>query len=181
MTRNTNKQTKTAEKIVATENKVVSEGKAPEVEKYQIIIDQAKANKLSPKTLDCIFFQVARNIDDDKIYLKMTGNEGGGLHSKEWLALNNIIDILTNQQSEKHFKSSVLRPVFVGKSSNNAAFLAAVLRSETIGLIRCSDSSKFLHVLTGDMQEKGDALLKLTAKNSVSETNHAKDTPKQKP
>lgn len=172
MTRKTNNQTKTTEKIVATVNKVVSEDKVPEVEKYQVIIDQAKANKLSPKTLDCIFFQVALNLDDDKVYLKMTGNEGGGLHSKEWLALHKIIDILSNQQSEKHFKSSVLRPVFVGKSSNNAAFLAAVLRSETIGLIRCSDSSKFLHVLTDDMQEKGDGLLKLTAKSNVSDTNN---------
>lgn len=126
---------------------------------YAMIIEHGEADKLSPKSPDKIHFQLAHDSKEKISYLRITGNGGGGLHSKEWIPLEGVINVLTGQAGHT-FKSSVLKPCMVGKSSNNASFLAAILRSPEIKLIQPSEKSTFLHELAADFDKRSDELLK---------------------
>lgn len=104
------------------------------LEGYTILLEQGKALKLSPKTQNHVFYQIATHDEDEQLCLRISGNEGGGLHSKEWLAVEKITETLEGLTGQT-IKSTMLKPVFTGSSSNNTAFLAAVLRSPEIGLL----------------------------------------------
>lgn len=143
------------------DNKHVDE---PEVNHFANIVLQGKGKKLSPKTDNHVFFELAINDEDNALYLRLSGNEGGGLHSKEWLNLQSIIDLL-DQQVDKPFKSTVVKSVFSGASANNAGFLCAVLRG--IGLIIQSGNSVFLHELAKNYDERRAELLSLNTSEST--------------
>ncbi|SGZ20493.1 hypothetical protein [Moritella viscosa] len=128
---------------------------------FSNIVLSGKGEKLSPKTDNNVFFDLAKNDGDGELYLRISSNEGGGLHSKEWVPLQSIITIL-DEQAQKPFKSTVLKSVFTSSSANNSGFLAGVLRSNDIGLITQSGKSVFLHVLVTDYEEKKAKLLQLT-------------------
>lgn len=128
---------------------------------FQIIIEQGSVNKLSPKSTGKIYFQLARHQDDQTNYLRITGNDGGGLHSREWIALDKVITTLSGQAGHP-FKSSVLKTCMVGKSANNVSFLAAILRSGDIKLLKPSEKSLFLHVLVDDFEQQAASLQKRT-------------------
>ncbi|MCE2593847.1 hypothetical protein K6Y31_03355 [Motilimonas cestriensis] len=118
---------------------------------FTMIITDGKAPKLSPKTNGVIFYEIAMNDDEHKLYLRMTGNDGGGLHTKSWLSLDALFEIL-DKQADIVFKSNVLKPAIHGKSANNASFLAAVLRCDDIGVLGRSRDNQFLHVLSEKYQ-----------------------------
>lgn len=128
---------------------------------FSNIVLSGKGKKLTPKSTSHIFFDVAEHDEEGELYLRISGNEGGGLHTKEWINLTTITAIL-DEQAGKSFKSTALKPVFKGASANNAGFLAGVLRSPDIGLIAQAGSSVFLHVLADDYEEKKAKLLALT-------------------
>jgi hypothetical protein len=127
---------------------------------FSNVVLSGKGKKLSPKTDNHVFFDLAKHDEDGELYLRLSSNEGGGLHSKEWVLLQSIITIL-DEQAKKPFKSTVLKSVFTSSSANNSGFLAGVLRSNDIGLITQSGKSVFLHVLTTDYEEKKAELLQL--------------------
>ncbi|MEH8231429.1 hypothetical protein Q7I29_20675, partial [Aeromonas veronii] len=52
------------------------------------------AEKLSTRLEGLIFYAIGRHEDTGELFLKITGNQGGGLHSKEWIALSAIDDVL---------------------------------------------------------------------------------------
>lgn len=131
---------------------------APEINHFANIVLQGKGKKLSPKTDNHVFFELAVNDEDNALYLRLSGNEGGGLHSKEWLNLQSILDLL-DQQVDKPFKSTLVKPIFSGSSSNNTGFLCAVARG--IGLIIQSGNSVFLHELAENYDERRAELLSL--------------------
>jgi hypothetical protein len=124
------------------------------------VISTGKGKKLSPKTENHVFYELAINDDDKALYLRLSGNEGGGLHSKKWITVQSILELL-DKQTERDFKSTAFRDLGLGGSSNNAGFLAAVLRSDDLGLISASDKSVFLHVLSADYLKNKADLLKL--------------------
>lgn len=129
---------------------------------FSNIVLSGKGKKLSPKTShNHVFFDIAENDAEGELYIRLSGNEGGGLHSKEWINLTKLFAIL-DEQVDKPFKSTALKPAFKGASANNAGFLAGVLRSDDIGLIVQSGTSVFLHVLADDYEEKKAKLLALT-------------------
>lgn len=132
----------------------------PKHDHFSNIVLSGKGKKLSPKTDNHVFFDLAKHDEDGELYLRLSGNEGGGLHSKEWVLLQSIIKILDGQGG-KPFKSTVLKSVFTGSSANNAGFLGGVLRSSEISLITQSGKSVFLHVLAPDFEEKKAKLLEL--------------------
>ncbi len=136
------------------------EQSGPETQ-FQIIIENGTADKLRPKSKGKIYFQLARNQDDKANYLRITGNDGGGLHSREWVALDKVITTLSGQAGHP-FKSSALKDCMVGKSANNASFLAAILRSSDINLIKPSEKSTFHHVLADDFEQQAASLQKRT-------------------
>ena len=93
-----------------------------------------------------MFFDLIKHDEDGKLYLRLSSNEGGGLHSKEMVLLQSIFTIL-DKQGQKPFKSTVLKLIFRSLSANNSGFLAGILRSSDIGLITQSGKSVFLHVM----------------------------------
>ncbi|MCG3864484.1 MULTISPECIES: hypothetical protein [unclassified Photobacterium] len=126
---------------------------------YSLIVENGKALKLSPKTQNHVFYQIATQ-DDGSLHIRLNGNEGGGLHSKEWISVNAIIEVL-DAMKDQPIKSTILKSVFKGGSTNNAAFLAAVLRSDEIGLLTQSEKSVFIHKLSADYEERKTTLLNL--------------------
>ena len=127
---------------------------------FSNVVLSGQGKKLSPKTDNHVFFDLAKHDEDGDLYLRLSGNDGGGLHSKEWVPLQSIITIL-DEQGEKPFKSTVLKSVFRSLSANNSGFLAGILRSNDMGLITQSGKSVFLHVLATDYEEKKAKLLQL--------------------
>lgn len=128
-------------------------------ENYKILIERGVADKLSPKSTGKIYFQLAHQTEDKKNYIRIADTEGGGLHTREFISLEKIITTLSGQAGHP-FKSSVLKECMVGKSSNNSSFLAAILRTSDIRLIKPSENSTFLHVLVDDFDKRSTALLK---------------------
>ena len=126
---------------------------------YALIIERGLADKLSPASTGNIYYQLAQNINDQKLYLRINGNDGGGLHSKEWIDLAAVMETLSNQGS-RPFKSTLLKPCMRGKSSNNASFLAAILRAPDIALIKASEKNAFLHLLVDGFENVAEKLLK---------------------
>ena len=127
---------------------------------YTFLIDKGVASKLSPKSVGAVFFQLAVKDDDNSLHIRISGNEGGGLHSKEWVSVTAIIELL-KPLKEQSFKSNVFKKVMVGKSSNNVSFLSGILRSADIGLIQPSPEGTFLHQLAADFDLKCKTLLAL--------------------
>lgn len=125
------------------------------VNHFANIVLEGKAKKLSPKTENHVFYEIALHDEDNQLYLRLSGNEGGGLHSKEWIALEDIFQVF-NELEGKPFKSSVLKPVFKGGSANNAGFLAACLRG--LLFINPTEKSVFLHVLAPEYTQRCDEL-----------------------
>ena len=133
----------------------------PNVEsEMTILLEEGKALKLSPKTKNHVFYQLGED-DGGKRHIRMSGNEGGGLHTKIWIELDAIFSLL-DKQSDKPFKSTLLKPVFKSGSSNNCGFLAAILRSKEIGLMVQSEQSVFVHQLSENYNNNKQNLLTST-------------------
>ena len=129
------------------------------VETHAVIVD-GKAAKLSTKKRGFVTFTLATCIDSGELELRLTGNDGGtGLHSKEWLSVAEIVEVLNFQVIDKPFKSTVFKSVFKGASANNASFLAAVLRSKDINLIVSTEKSQYLHMIPSNYESIRDQLL----------------------
>ena len=112
------------------------------------------AEKLSARSEGLIFYAIGRHEESGELFLKITGNQGGGLHSKEWIALSAIDDVLRSLPADKPFKSSVMKRLFKGGSANNAGFLSAILRSDGLKLTQKADGNPMLHELVPDYLER---------------------------
>ena len=148
--------------ILPTTNKGLPENSAKasnEVSNHTPIITQAKALKLSPKTDKHVFYDITKD-EAGELLIRLAGNEGGGLHSQEWIKVSEILDIL-DKQKDKPFKSTLLKPLFKSTSANNAGFLCAVLRSQDIKLIQPAGNNLYLHELTPDYDECRELMLSL--------------------
>ncbi|MXC98371.1 hypothetical protein FQ003_24160, partial [Escherichia coli] len=66
------------------------------------------------------------------------------------------------EQQPDSFPSRVFRPLFGQGSTNNAAFLAAVLRSPDICLIEADSSRLFMHRCYADWQHRMTQLATLS-------------------
>ncbi|HAS6068233.1 TPA: hypothetical protein I7114_16045 [Vibrio vulnificus] len=158
MARKSNQQQETVQPEIVEGNEQVTVTDDKPVDHFTNIVREGKAKKLSPKTENHVFYEIAIHDEENELYIRMTGNQGSGLHSKEWIPLKDITAVL-DVQGDKPFKSSVLKCVFSGQSANNAGFMAACCRG--LGLIIQSDKSVFLHVLAPDYEQRRDELLSL--------------------
>ena len=93
--------------------------------------------------------------DKNEHHIRIAANAGGGRFSDEWVSVKKIEDLLKN--AGPSFSSTLFREVFVSKSTNNAGFLAAILKAE--GLIGpAKDNPKKLAKTGGRPGKKsGDA------------------------
>ncbi|EJB5289143.1 hypothetical protein [Vibrio parahaemolyticus] len=158
MARKTNQKEEVVQPEAVEGNEQVTVTDDKPVDHFTNIVREGKAKKLSPKTENHVFYEIAIHDEENELHIRMSGNEGGGLHSKEWIPLKDITAVL-DVQGDKPFKSSVMRCVFSGQSANNAGFMAACCRG--LGLIIQSEKSVFLHVLAPDYEQRRDELLSL--------------------
>lgn len=158
MARKSNQQQETTQPEIPESNEQVTVVEELPTDHFTNIVCEGKAKKLSPKTENHVFYEIAIHDAENELYIRMTGNQGSGLHSKENIPLKDITAVL-DVQGDKPFKSSVLKCVFSGQSANNAGFMAACCRG--LGLIIQSEKSVFLHVLATDYEQRRDAILSL--------------------
>ncbi|EOB3574477.1 hypothetical protein ACHELY_003673 [Vibrio vulnificus] len=152
-----NKQETVQPEIVEGNEQVTVTDDQP-VDHFTHVVREGKARKLSPKTENHLFYEIAIHQGEKELYIRISGNQGGGLYCRNWIPLKDIIAVL-DVQGDKPFKSSVLKCVFSGQSANNAGFMAACCRG--LGLIIQSEKSVFLHVLAPDYEQRRDELLSL--------------------
>ena len=119
------------------------------------------ASKLSRKSTGKVGYELSLNDDDGKLYLRLTSNDSGGLFSKEWVSIDDTLNLLENLPADKSFKSSLFKAVIKGGSANNVSFFSAVMRCENIALIIKSDKSQFLHLVNPLLINRRDYLMKL--------------------
>ncbi|MBO2568133.1 hypothetical protein I6M39_03840 [Shewanella algae] len=137
------------------DTKVAAEQAGTTSDSGKTILLTGRVKKLSPKSDSHIQYELAEG-QEGKRYLRLSGNESGGLFSREWLALEPLLTLLEGTEG-KPFKSSLLKPLFKGGSSNNAGFLAAVLRDT--GLLTAAGQSIFIHELSKEYQTNKTRLL----------------------
>ncbi|EOV9409285.1 hypothetical protein ACN5W3_003691 [Vibrio parahaemolyticus] len=166
MARKSNQQQETVRPEIPEINEQVTVVEELPVDHFTYIVREGKAKKLSPKTENHVFYEIALHDEETELYIRMSGNEGGGLHSKEWIPLKDITAVL-DVQGDKPFKSSVMKCVFSGQSANNAGFMCGVCRG--LGLIIQSEKSVFLHILATDYEQRRDELLSLVDAEAKAE------------
>lgn len=91
------------------------------------ILKVATCPSLSGKST--LTYHIGCNSQSD-IQFRIVNNTGGGFFSKEWIALDTILNIFDQQPDDKPIVSLLLYPLFQGKSLNTPAFLLAVLKQE---------------------------------------------------
>ena len=107
------------------------------------VIKSSKAPKISARASGLLHYDVGKN-DEGRYALRITANDTGGLFSKHWLSLDDILALL-DILKDAPFKSVALRALFVRGSANNHGFLAAILRSEKL-LVAAEPNSPFHRV-----------------------------------
>lgn len=90
------------------------------------------AYKTGPRSDGQIHYRVLTDSEHQHLYFTITGNDGGGYYSKEIIPLSNIEHCLAGLPIGAEISAKVFANAFVGKSSNNSGFLAAILRAERL-------------------------------------------------
>jgi len=123
------------------------------------ILKKAHCGKVSTSEKETLTYNIGDS--DEEYYFRVTDNTGGGYFSNEWVSLNDITELLPN---DTPFNASALAPLFKSKSANNAGFLAAALKAES--LLLPVKETKRLHTL-GDISSLIKTMQKLV-KGKVS-------------
>jgi hypothetical protein len=98
-----------------------------------IAVKEAQASKLSSGAEGKITYQLALSTDRKQVFIALIDSGSQGYFSREWINTDSILEILESLgQRAEAFPSKVLLPVFTGRSSNNAPFLAAALLAEKL-------------------------------------------------
>ncbi len=94
-----------------------------------------------------IMFKVLADAERQRLFLTITGNDGGGYFSREVVALDAIEECLPTDRTQP-FAAKVFARAFQGKSANQPGFAAAVMRS--LQLLGPVEAKPYLHIVTGD-------------------------------
>lgn len=98
-----------------------------------IAVKEGQAPKLSSGAEGKITYQLAVSTDKKQVFIALVDSGSQGYFSREWVNTDAILNLLDGlAQRAEAFHSKVLLPVFVGRSSNNAPFLAAALLAEKL-------------------------------------------------
>jgi hypothetical protein len=112
------------------------------------LLKEGMAPKLGARAEGSINYNVLADNERQLLFIAITGNKGGGYFSKEHVDISKIEACLDTSTSSKPFPSKTFKDAFVGRSSNNAGFLVAVLRHE--GLLAAAPEGETQHVQAGD-------------------------------
>ena len=115
------------------------------------------AAKLSTRSEGGITYIVMADLGDwPDLHLAVTANEGGGLWSREAVALSTIGAIIDGFAAQP-FPTKALKEATVGRSANNAPFLLAVLKD--LGLAQSAPEKHHHYVKAGDWSSFRNELL----------------------
>ena len=94
-------------------------------------LKSSKTTKIGLRTEGYIHYRVLSD-QDNRLYFNITGNDDDGYYSKEIIPFDSVEQIVKTIKPNVAISSSLLIPAFIGRSNNNAAFLAAILRAEKL-------------------------------------------------
>ena len=123
-------------------------------------LKSSKTTKIGLRTEGYIHYRVLSD-QDNRLYFNITGNDDDGYYSKEIIPFDSIEQIVKTIKPNVAISSSLFIPAFVGRSNNNAAFLAAILRAEKL-LAPMADAVKKHTVETGWERWRADMLKNVT-------------------
>ena len=121
------------------------------------LLKTAKAPKLGKHANGGIGYQIATGSDRQEPMIHIVANDGGGYFSKEAVCLSRVEACLVQHPQGEPFSSKLFQGSFAGRSSNNAGFLAAILRAE--GLLAPASDTEGRHLISGDWTAWKAALL----------------------
>ena len=117
----------------------------------------AKARKTSQRATGEITYRVLCDDKREQLFIAIVGNDGGGYFSKEIVPFERVERCLAPHVDGTPLPAKILRDAFVGKSVNNAGFLAAILRAE--GLLSSVPDAAHQHQLAGNWADWKEAML----------------------
>ena len=123
-------------------------------------LKSSKTTKIGLRTEGYIHYRVLSD-QDNRLYFNITGNDDGGYYSKEIIPFDSVEEVVKTIKPNVAISSSLFIPAFVGRSNNNAAFLAAILRAEKL-LAPMADAVKKHTVETGWERWRADMLKNVT-------------------
>ena len=144
-------------------------------------LKSSKTTKIGLRTEGYIHYRVLSD-QDQKLYFNITGNDDGGYYSKEIIPFDIVEELVKNIKPNVAISSSLFIPAFIGRSNNNAAFLAALLRAEKL-LSPMADAVKKHTVEAGWDRWRVDMLKNVTKAKpfepEVVKTSKVKKIPKK--
>ncbi|RYF46374.1 MAG: hypothetical protein EOO38_14235, partial [Cytophagaceae bacterium] len=123
------------------------------------LLRSGPAKKLGKQSKGSIAYQLLTNDARQEVWLTISSNDGGGYFSQEMVALASVQTCVSDIKPQEPFPSKLLQAAFTGRSSNNAGFLAAILRQES--LLGPAPETEGKHILSGDWTAWKAALLAL--------------------
>lgn len=114
--------------------------------------------------------------EDESTYMRVIKNTGNGQFNPDWVSLAQIEKLLTEHPADTPMYSSIMRPIYRGKSSNSPAFLFAVLKAE--GMVIASEEKDGGYLL-GNIDSIKSMATKLKVDAPASQPN-AKQTHRRK-
>jgi hypothetical protein len=67
---------------------------------------------------------------DTQPQLRVTANSGGGMFSRDWVALADVIQVLKGPELKESVTATAFQALFAGRSINSQSFLLAILKKE---------------------------------------------------
>lgn len=112
------------------------------------LLKTGTAKKLGKQADGGISYEILTDSKRLEPLVKIIGNDGGGYFSKETLSFKDIEACIGHHPQGQALPSKLLQAAFTGRSSNNAGFLAAILRAE--GLLALAPDTEGRHIVSGD-------------------------------
>lgn len=112
------------------------------------LLKEGTAQKLGARAEGGIRYHILADAERQHLFVAITANESGGYFSRERVPFDKIEACLDAIPSGKPCPSKAFKETFIGRSSNNAGFLVAILRSE--GLLAAAPEAESQHVRRGD-------------------------------
>lgn len=91
-----------------------------------------QAVKTGSRSQGYLHYRILTDTAQQQLYITLIGNDGDGCYSKEIVPFDKIEQCLHGIDTSQPIASKRFQPAFIGKSANNAGFLAAILRAELL-------------------------------------------------
>lgn len=118
---------------------------------------EIKTGQAAKSTSGHITYKVLKDTASQALYFTITGNDGGGLYSKEVIPLQAIEQVVSQVETGQGVRAKLLMQAMVGRSSNTPGFLLLALKQE--GLLVPAGDASHLHVMAGDWKAWANDML----------------------